>query len=96
MHNPELELPSRLRGLLRSCDSGLLPSELAKRRRITGYKALWALESLHVLSNAHERLDSSGVFPFEYQSTSDADTDHYSISAKALMHHLTLSNCWTT
>ncbi|KAJ7907408.1 hypothetical protein B0H13DRAFT_1477356, partial [Mycena leptocephala] len=43
VRHPDLQLQSRIAGLIDSCDSGLLSPEASKRRRITCYKALWAI-----------------------------------------------------
>ncbi|KAJ7644717.1 hypothetical protein FB45DRAFT_719195, partial [Roridomyces roridus] len=43
VNHPELEMYHRFLDVFRSCDTGLLLPEASKRRRITYYKALWAL-----------------------------------------------------
>ncbi|KAF7366948.1 hypothetical protein MSAN_00953500 [Mycena sanguinolenta] len=46
VHHPEVYLNTRIATLLDSCDSGLLRTSDAQRRRITCYKALWAIATL--------------------------------------------------
>ncbi|KAJ6453538.1 hypothetical protein C8R45DRAFT_847109 [Mycena sanguinolenta] len=46
MHHPDVHLYTRVVSLLDSCNSGLLPDKDADRRRITCYKALWAIATL--------------------------------------------------
>ncbi|KAJ7606069.1 hypothetical protein FB45DRAFT_808380, partial [Roridomyces roridus] len=49
MNHPDLEMHRRFLDLFHSCDTGLLLPEASKRRRITYYKALWALGSVGAL-----------------------------------------------
>ncbi|KAJ7817355.1 hypothetical protein B0H14DRAFT_1387182 [Mycena olivaceomarginata] len=44
--NPEVDLFTRILLLLQSCKSGILPPPVCIQRRITCYKALWAIASL--------------------------------------------------
>ncbi|KAJ7218829.1 hypothetical protein C8J57DRAFT_1149242, partial [Mycena rebaudengoi] len=44
--NPEVDLLTRILLLLQSCKSGILPLPVCIQRRITCYKALWAIASL--------------------------------------------------
>ncbi|KAJ6572509.1 hypothetical protein DFH09DRAFT_1462051 [Mycena vulgaris] len=46
VHNPEVQLTARIKGLLDSCDTGLLSLEARKRRQIACCKAMWATASL--------------------------------------------------
>jgi hypothetical protein len=46
MHDPDVQLFRRIRGLISSCNSGLLGSEISKRRQISCYKALWTLATI--------------------------------------------------
>ncbi|KAJ6476753.1 hypothetical protein C8R47DRAFT_1220235 [Mycena vitilis] len=48
MENSEAQLLLRIESLLESCDTGLLSLEVSKRRRISCYKAVWALSSLAI------------------------------------------------
>ncbi|KAJ7111299.1 hypothetical protein C8R44DRAFT_742424 [Mycena epipterygia] len=60
LNTRDLRLVSRIEGLLRSCDTGLLPGDREARRRITCVKALWAIAAFYA-SNISTRL-SSPVF----------------------------------
>ncbi|KAJ7873702.1 hypothetical protein B0H13DRAFT_2552309, partial [Mycena leptocephala] len=44
--HPDVQLWSRIEGLLRSCDSGLLSSEARTRRHIICYRALWSIATM--------------------------------------------------
>ncbi|KAJ7162833.1 hypothetical protein C8R46DRAFT_999166, partial [Mycena filopes] len=46
--NRDIALPSRIDGLLRSCDSGLLSADARRRHEITCYKAVWAMASIQI------------------------------------------------
>ncbi|KAJ7861634.1 hypothetical protein B0H13DRAFT_2204365, partial [Mycena leptocephala] len=54
LETPDIRLISRIEGLLRGCDSGLLSQALETRRRISCIKALWAI-ALFSASNAVTR-----------------------------------------
>ncbi|KAJ6528511.1 hypothetical protein B0H19DRAFT_536084 [Mycena capillaripes] len=45
IRQPDLQFQSRIEGFFDSCGNGLLSPEVSKRRRITFYKALWAITS---------------------------------------------------
>ncbi|KAJ6527181.1 hypothetical protein B0H19DRAFT_543751 [Mycena capillaripes] len=90
MRNPDLGLQSRIAGLLRSCRTGLLSEEVTKRRRITCYKALWAIASVQPgcgWSIDFEPLDFVELLE-DYNNTPSDWTNmlHHSASALALMH----------
>ncbi|KAF7334531.1 hypothetical protein MVEN_02282900 [Mycena venus] len=46
IHNPDTRLLPRIKSLLDSCYTGLLPWDASQRRIITCYKAFWAIASL--------------------------------------------------
>ncbi|KAJ7613643.1 hypothetical protein DFH06DRAFT_1484640 [Mycena polygramma] len=46
IHHPDVQLLMRINSLLDSCDHGILSSDSSVRRRITCYKAVWAIASL--------------------------------------------------
>ncbi|KAJ7657670.1 hypothetical protein DFH06DRAFT_1408597 [Mycena polygramma] len=46
LKNPDVLLHHRIGALLKSCSSGILTSDASKRRRITCYRALWAVAHL--------------------------------------------------
>ncbi|KAJ6565806.1 hypothetical protein DFH09DRAFT_984122 [Mycena vulgaris] len=48
--HPEARLVPRIEGLLRSCESGLLPPEPRHRRQVSCFKAIWAIAHLDVES----------------------------------------------
>ncbi|KAJ7644704.1 hypothetical protein FB45DRAFT_298924, partial [Roridomyces roridus] len=77
MQHPDLDLHRRFVELHRSCDSGLLKPELAKRRRVTCYKALWALGSVGALVD----IQLLGLEAFEQNAS---DMGEYSISEQAM------------
>ncbi|KAJ7087105.1 hypothetical protein C8R44DRAFT_687340, partial [Mycena epipterygia] len=52
IHNSNVQLYARIQSLLDSCDTGLLSSEARKRRRITCYKAWWAIASIFDFTDA--------------------------------------------
>ncbi|KAJ7132538.1 hypothetical protein C8R44DRAFT_978070 [Mycena epipterygia] len=52
LHTGELRLVSRIEGLLRSCDTGLLPPDRETRRRIFCIKALWAIGYFSASNNS--------------------------------------------
>ncbi|KAF8214241.1 hypothetical protein K438DRAFT_2009278 [Mycena galopus ATCC 62051] len=93
MRNRKLKLLSRIQNLLRSCDSGLLLPEASSRRRITCYKALWAIASIQGRAeppNYQEALDFSASCSYlRIFSEIAADTLHYSISAMVAMQQST-------
>ncbi|KAJ7785296.1 hypothetical protein DFH07DRAFT_948371 [Mycena maculata] len=81
LRNSDLELQSHIEGLLRSCDSGLLSPDTIERRRITCFKALWAIASLiSPLPNAPEPLDLWTIHHYSLSNTYDTDVVHYSTS----------------
>ncbi|KAJ7872557.1 hypothetical protein B0H13DRAFT_2280244 [Mycena leptocephala] len=86
LRNPDLQLLSRIESLLHSCSSGLLSVEASRRRKITCFKALWAIASLQtpgVLTHP-EPLNFFGLSDNWDQTDEDKDMFHYSISATAL------------
>ncbi|KAJ7840143.1 hypothetical protein B0H13DRAFT_151954, partial [Mycena leptocephala] len=82
---PELQLQSRIEALLRSCDSGLLTPEASRRRRITCYKALWAIASVQpppTSSNHLKPLDFTRMVDYCRNQSwrEEIEVLHYSIS----------------
>jgi hypothetical protein len=88
MRNPDLQLLPHIAGLLRSCRTGLLSEEGNRRRRITCYKALWAIANIQTVPEA-----PSDLLPLDFSQLADhwddhleeKETSHYSTSAVALM-----------
>jgi hypothetical protein len=93
LRNPDLQLLSRIESPLHSCSSGLLSVEASRRRKITCFKALWAIASLQtpcVLTHP-EPLNFFGLSDSWDQTDEDKDMFHYSISATVdEMEHLSL------
>jgi hypothetical protein len=89
VRHPDLQLQSRIAGLIDSCDSGLLSPEASKRRRITCYKALWAICGLqppYGSSHYPEALDFTQLIShMEFHSLQPPEALHYHASALALM-----------
>ncbi|KAJ7119826.1 hypothetical protein C8R44DRAFT_180249 [Mycena epipterygia] len=83
IREPDLKLHSRIEGLLRSCDSGLLSVEAANRRRIACFQALWAIASLQTLDLTWKPLDFSHWSPYFAQI--GTDDDHYYRPVETLM-----------
>ncbi|KAJ7479125.1 hypothetical protein FB451DRAFT_1395722 [Mycena latifolia] len=79
-------LITRIEGLLRSADSGLLPEETAARRRITCLKALWAIASLAERENPvpalSARFDLELIYPLALPAA--REIRHYALSTLAL------------
>ncbi|KAJ7900901.1 hypothetical protein B0H13DRAFT_774118 [Mycena leptocephala] len=48
LDHSDIRLVPRIEGLLRTCDAGLLPSDIEARRRISCLKALWATAYLSI------------------------------------------------
>jgi hypothetical protein len=87
---PELQLQFRIEALLQSCDGGLLTPEAARRRRITCYKALWAMASVQPppTSSIHlETLDFSRMVDYCRNQSwrKEPEELHYSLSAEAML-----------
>jgi hypothetical protein len=88
IRTPELQLQSRIAALLRSCDDGLLTPEGSRRRRITCYKALWAIASMQPprFSSYPESLDFTAMAYYcQTRRLIEATLPHYSISVATLM-----------
>ncbi|KAJ7197416.1 hypothetical protein GGX14DRAFT_186736 [Mycena pura] len=86
----DLQLIRRIERLFRSCDAGLLSAEDSRRRRVTCFKALWAMGSLlGVSSFPTEPQSVESVYSWKTRRTNIDDSDrwmlHYSISIDALM-----------
>ncbi|KAJ7127482.1 hypothetical protein C8R46DRAFT_1247553 [Mycena filopes] len=60
----DVALLSRINGLLRSCDSGLLSADARRRRQITCYKAIWAMASIQLSFHAPLLFPSSDHYYF--------------------------------
>ncbi|KAJ7160708.1 hypothetical protein C8R46DRAFT_1194209 [Mycena filopes] len=90
--DPDTHLLDRIVTLLNSCDAGVLSSDASRRRRITCYRALWALASLSEPGEISEELTMALDFAHIYSRSSfpSQDFTHYSISAQAMMAHSTL------
>jgi hypothetical protein len=79
--DPDTKLLGRIRELYESCFSGILTPELTKRRKISCYKATWAIGSLATPGTFTEYLiDSSPDFQAQ------EDVEYYRISAAAMGH----------
>ncbi|KAJ6542939.1 hypothetical protein B0H19DRAFT_312574 [Mycena capillaripes] len=91
VHNPEVQLHNRIASLLHSCDTGILSAEDSKRRRITCYKAFWALARLSIQSS-NATVDFSHIYHRWHVDTTlrMTDWDTYAVSALALMEWSTL------
>jgi hypothetical protein len=76
---PDTNLLRRIQGLYTSCLSGILTPELTKRRKISCYKATWAIGSLAAPGTFTEYWID--LFPF---FESEEDINYYSISAAAM------------
>ncbi|KAF7365728.1 hypothetical protein MVEN_00446500 [Mycena venus] len=85
MRNPDLRLQHRIESLLRSCDSGLLSLEATKRRRITCYKALWAIAGVQPRPgfSDDQSLDFTLLCDFLLLHKPGLEVLHYSVSALA-------------
>ncbi|KAJ7453753.1 hypothetical protein FB451DRAFT_1144628 [Mycena latifolia] len=78
--HPDVKLVTRIEGLLRSADAGLLSKEAATRRRITCLKALWAIASLAERdSPISASFDLGLIYPLALPTATD--TRHYALSA---------------
>ncbi|KAF7326732.1 hypothetical protein MVEN_02592100 [Mycena venus] len=91
VQNHEVQFTTRITTLLDSCDSGILPPNARKRRRITCYMALWAIGSLSrpIWSSGQSNfgVDFSS-FTLVYGGlleVSDEEIAPYFTSAKAMM-----------
>ncbi|KAJ7162862.1 hypothetical protein C8R46DRAFT_954166, partial [Mycena filopes] len=62
--NRDIALPSRIDGLLRSCDSGLLSADARRRREITCYKAVWAMASIQISFHTFPSLSLPDYYRF--------------------------------
>ncbi|KAJ6600401.1 hypothetical protein DFH09DRAFT_1355691 [Mycena vulgaris] len=89
--HPEIQLYSRIEGLLRSCDIDLLPVDASKRRRIACYMALWATGTLGQPAKYLEDRKQPTEFrlsplpnPTE-RSTEDPETHYYVVSTKTMI-----------
>jgi hypothetical protein len=83
MHDPDVQLFRRIRGLLNSCSSGLLGPEISKRRQISCYKALWALATIQ---NSTAYPYTLFVFPQGYLNYEQMDPEviPYALSADVM------------
>ncbi|KAJ7147283.1 hypothetical protein C8R46DRAFT_546485 [Mycena filopes] len=90
--HPDLHLLDRIATLLDSCDAGVLSSDDSRRRRITCYKAFWALASLAKLDGISKELTEALDFGqiLSRPSFQSKDFGHYYVSAQAMMAHSTL------
>ncbi|KAJ7841187.1 hypothetical protein B0H14DRAFT_3694734 [Mycena olivaceomarginata] len=81
INHSDIALLDRIHDLHSSCFSGILPPELAKRRKISCYRATWVIGNLAApgASADHRLLDPSVVV-----TCSDEDVQHYCISATAM------------
>ncbi|KAF7344906.1 hypothetical protein MVEN_01653000 [Mycena venus] len=66
VEHPDVQLHVRLANLLTSCDTGILSGDVGKRRRITCYRAIWAIARLLSLSRSVEASKCSVNFATEY------------------------------
>ncbi|KAJ7166579.1 hypothetical protein C8R46DRAFT_263957 [Mycena filopes] len=89
--SPDSHLLDRIGTLLDSCDAGVLSSEASRQRRITCYKALWALASLSKPGRISEELTVALDFSHIYSRPSFTSKNfaHYYVSARAVMVHST-------
>ncbi|KAJ7901654.1 hypothetical protein B0H13DRAFT_763213 [Mycena leptocephala] len=96
---PELRLQFRIEALLRSCDGGLLTPEATRRRRITCYKALWAIASVQrpTSSNHLEALDFTRMVDYCRNQVwrEEPEVLHYSLSAEAMLRWSTFCSLKT-
>ncbi|KAJ6629062.1 hypothetical protein B0H10DRAFT_1987738 [Mycena sp. CBHHK59/15] len=82
-NDSDVELWTRLRSLLRSCDSGILSPDAAMRRQITCYKLFWSIASLSTPSTSDSKLPHSD---FSVSSRSSMPLVlHHMVSARALI-----------
>ncbi|KAJ7154136.1 hypothetical protein C8R46DRAFT_1118776 [Mycena filopes] len=77
INDPDSDLLGRVRDFRDSCYSRVLPVEVAKRRQISCYKAIWALGSLSTPGNAVQ-------IPVPYVFQIDPDVAPYYSSARAI------------
>ncbi|KAJ7145553.1 hypothetical protein C8R44DRAFT_972628 [Mycena epipterygia] len=97
LNNPDVELQSRIQNLFDSCSTGILSAEESKRRRITCYKALWAIANLckqpRTASDANHSVDFGQFLNlhrgfrrgYDLGEQADPEVFGYFISAKASM-----------
>ncbi|KAJ7646410.1 hypothetical protein DFH06DRAFT_1050443 [Mycena polygramma] len=97
--NPNVLLHHRIGALLSSCSTGTLSLDATKRRRITCYKALWAIARLSSPWNstrADVAVDYSSIYNRDWKldatRTFDSDVDPYIPSALALMQWSTFGS----
>ncbi|KAJ6471733.1 hypothetical protein C8R47DRAFT_1146896 [Mycena vitilis] len=99
MTNPNVLLHHRIGALLNSCSAGTLPLDATKRRRVTCYKALWAiarLSSSWISRGADIAVDFSSIYNRDWKLATtrlfDSDVDPYIPSALALMQWSTFGS----
>ncbi|KAJ7197375.1 hypothetical protein GGX14DRAFT_667893, partial [Mycena pura] len=92
LDTPGLKVHTRIEGVLRSCDSGLLSVEGSRRRRILCFKAMWAIASLPFAFES----PLSTVSTFSWRpamlsiTRAEHEMRHYLISVRALLQRSTL------
>ncbi|KAJ7197376.1 hypothetical protein GGX14DRAFT_667895 [Mycena pura] len=96
LDTPGLKVHTRIEGVLRNCDSGLLSVEGSRRRRILCLKAMWAIASLRFTLESTD--PTSTVSNFSWRPTTlsitraEHEMRHYLISVRALLQRSTLFN----
>ncbi|KAJ7110627.1 hypothetical protein C8R44DRAFT_261791 [Mycena epipterygia] len=84
LRHPKVRLVSRIEGLLRGCESGLLFTEARHRRQISCLKAIWAIAHLEVESKEPFHGFNFDVLKMGALSTLDPNVQPYFLSAQAL------------
>jgi hypothetical protein len=79
VNHPDVQLYGRIQGLLDSCETGFLSSEVKKRRQIACYKAIWAIGSLF------DSTEPSFQFPPWRFFNNVLEISHYAASARAMI-----------
>ncbi|KAJ7159527.1 hypothetical protein C8R46DRAFT_1194846 [Mycena filopes] len=75
--DPDSDLLARVRDFLHNCYSGVLPAEVAKRRQISYYKAIWVLGSVSAPGHAVQ-------IPVPHLFQIDLEVAPYYTSARAI------------
>jgi hypothetical protein len=82
--DPNVSLLDRLKSLYKTCDTGLLNTELCNRRRISCFQATWALGSLATPDTSCNQTLFKHIISHAPVLDSDPRVLHYSISAVAM------------
>ncbi|KAJ7469341.1 hypothetical protein B0H11DRAFT_2238402 [Mycena galericulata] len=89
IHDPDVQLWTRIEGLLRSCDSGLLSSEAKERRQMLCFKALWSVASLPILTHSGHGHEGFDLLPdlslVQKAAAQNTLVEYYAVSARAII-----------